>query len=284
MGELASMAPTAGGQYHWVSMLAPTSCQKFLSYLVGWINVTAWQANVSAGGFLAGGLIQALIALNSPSHVPQPWQTLLLFYICVFFAVCINAFARRALPAIEALILVIHVLGFFAILIPLVYLSPVKTDAKDVFTVFLNEGGFGTKGLAFMVGLVGPVYSFLGADSAVHMSEEIQNASTNVPRTMILSITINGILGLSMLLATLFCLGNVEEVVKFPFPFMAIFQGAAGTLGGTAMSSLVVILLICALIAFVATASRMTWSFARDKGMPGWKQLSKVLDTSRQGE
>ena len=66
------------------------------------------------------------------------------------------------MPGLEALILVIHVLGFFAILIPLVHLSPVKTSAKDVFTVFLNDGNFGTKGLAFMVGLVGPVYSFLG--------------------------------------------------------------------------------------------------------------------------
>jgi choline transport protein len=128
----------------------------------GWINVTAWQANVSAGCFLAGGLIQALIQLNAPDHVPQAWQTLLLFYVCIFFAVCINAFARKAMPALEALILVIHVLGFFAILIPLVYLAPIKTSSKDVFTLFLNDGVFGTKGLAIMVGLVGPVYSFLG--------------------------------------------------------------------------------------------------------------------------
>jgi choline transport protein len=93
---------------------------------------------------------------------------------------------------------------------------------------------------------------------------------------MILSITINGILGLSMLLATLFCVGNVEDIITFPFPFMAIFKGAAGTAGGTAMSSVVVILLMCALIAFVTTASRMTWSFARDRGLPGWRHLSKV--------
>lgn len=28
-------APTAGGQYHWVSMLAPSRSQKFLSYITG---------------------------------------------------------------------------------------------------------------------------------------------------------------------------------------------------------------------------------------------------------
>lgn len=35
ISELASMAPTAGGQYHWVAMMAPQSCRKFLSYVTG---------------------------------------------------------------------------------------------------------------------------------------------------------------------------------------------------------------------------------------------------------
>ncbi|KAL8704261.1 MAG: hypothetical protein Q9201_002570 [Fulgogasparrea decipioides] len=35
MAEMASMAPTAGGQYHWVSEFAPPRYQKFLSYIVG---------------------------------------------------------------------------------------------------------------------------------------------------------------------------------------------------------------------------------------------------------
>jgi amino acid transporter len=35
MAELASMAPTSAGQYHWVYMLAPRSTRKLLSYLTG---------------------------------------------------------------------------------------------------------------------------------------------------------------------------------------------------------------------------------------------------------
>ena len=35
MAEMASMAPIAGAQYHWVSEFAPASCQRFLSYLTG---------------------------------------------------------------------------------------------------------------------------------------------------------------------------------------------------------------------------------------------------------
>jgi choline transport protein len=35
LAETASMAPTSGGQYHWVSEFAPPSFQKSLSYIVG---------------------------------------------------------------------------------------------------------------------------------------------------------------------------------------------------------------------------------------------------------
>jgi len=35
IGEMASMSPTAGGQYHWVSEFSPPWCQKYLSYITG---------------------------------------------------------------------------------------------------------------------------------------------------------------------------------------------------------------------------------------------------------
>ena len=39
IGELASAVPTAGGQYHWVSLLAPRSNKRFFSYITGmWLS------------------------------------------------------------------------------------------------------------------------------------------------------------------------------------------------------------------------------------------------------
>jgi amino acid transporter len=99
--------------------------------------------------------------LNHPEYAAKPWQILLLFYAFIFFSVFINTVVSRALPKIEGLILILHVLGFFAILIPLVYMAP-HTSAHDVFTVFLNEGGFATQGLSTLVAMLGPVFSFLG--------------------------------------------------------------------------------------------------------------------------
>ncbi|KAL8685422.1 MAG: hypothetical protein Q9218_007772 [Villophora microphyllina] len=161
LAEMVSMAPTSSGQYHWVAMLAPPWCRKFLSYLTGWLTVAGWQAFVASACYLCGTLIQGLIVLENPSYQPKLWHGTLLFWASAACAVFVNTVVSRALPALEGFILVFHVLGFFAILIPLVYLSP-HSSPHDVFGRFYNGGGWPTQGLSFFVGLIGNVFAFLG--------------------------------------------------------------------------------------------------------------------------
>lgn len=115
------------------------------------------------------------------------------------------------------------------------------------------------------------------------MSEEIKNASVVVPRAMVFSIMLNGIMGFGMLLAVLFSIGNVDEVLKSDtgYPFLAIFQqGVSSTGGALAMAGLITTLAIVATISWIASASRMLWSFARDRGIPGWRLVSSVSSPS----
>ncbi|MCJ1361288.1 hypothetical protein MMC16_000386 [Acarospora aff. strigata] len=278
LSELASMAPTSGGQYHWVSMLAPRSCAKFLSYITGWLTVGGWQAAVASGGFLTGTLIQGLIALTVPSYNPKSWHGTLLFWAVIFFAVFINTIVSSLLPKFEGLILILHIIGFFAILIPLVYLGP-HGSADEVFTTFLNGGGWPTQGLSFFVGLIGNVFAFVGADGAFHMAEEIHNPSVVMPRSIILSIIINGSLGFGMTIALLFCLGDIDAALQSNtgFPFMEVFRSATNSVGGAAtMAAVVTILALCATVGILASTSRMFWSFARDRGLPFWRTLQRV--------
>lgn len=142
-------------------MLAPTKSRKFLSYLIGWLTVIGWQAAVAGLGFLAAALIQGVAVMGNPSYEPMAWQKTLLLWASIAFAVFFNTIISNALPKVEGLVLILHVLGFFAILVPLVYLSP-HGSAKDVFTVFMNEGGWQTQGLSFMLGMIAAVFNFLG--------------------------------------------------------------------------------------------------------------------------
>lgn len=138
--------------------------RKYLSYLTGWLTATGWQASVASGGYLSGTLIQGMIVLNHPEYNFKQWHGTLLFWAVILVAVFVNTIISTLLPKLEGLILIIHVLGFFAVLIPLVYMAS-HGSSSSVFSNFINEGGWSTQGVSFFVGIIGNVFAFLGKDT-----------------------------------------------------------------------------------------------------------------------
>lgn len=130
------------------------------------------------------------------------------------------------------------------------------------------------------------------------MAEEIENAAMNVPRAIVTTVILNGTTGWAMVIAMLFCLGDIQSVIVcFPkflslasrehcssmlqdsptgYPFIQVFYNGTGRAGATVMTAIVIIIIWCAVIGFAATASRMTWSFARDHGLPFHQYIQKV--------
>ena len=128
---------------------------------LGWLTVWGWQATLASVYYLAGAQIQGLITLTNPDYSSHPWQTVLLFWASMVFTIFMNTIVGKFLPKFEGSILIIHILGFFAILLPLVILGS-HQDASEVFGTFLNTGNWPTQGLSFMIGLIGSVYTFTG--------------------------------------------------------------------------------------------------------------------------
>jgi len=168
MADMASMAPTSGGQYHWVSEFSPKKFQRFLSYVVGWISALGWQAGTASTAFLTGTMIQGLIVLNHPDYVPTRWQGTLFTIAIALVAAFFNTYGAKYLPLLEGLILFLHVFGFFAILIPLWVLGP-KNDAHTVFATFQDGGGWGSVPAAMTIGQISPIFAFVGPDAGTHM-------------------------------------------------------------------------------------------------------------------
>ncbi|CAO2650225.1 Nn.00g015170.m01.CDS01 [Neocucurbitaria sp. VM-36] len=176
-------------------------------------------------------------------------------------------------------ILLLHITLFVVVLVVMTAKAPTKSSNAEVWTLFLNEGGYESKGLSFFVGLITPVFAFSGADGAVHMSEEIRNSSHVVPWAMITSIAINGLTGFAMLIAMLYCIGDIEAALTTPtgYPFIEILtQGSQSIAGGTALSALLVVMFCCATLGIVPTASRQLWAFARDNAVPNARKVSYV--------
>ena len=157
LAEMASMAPTSGGQYHWVSEFAPPKYQKFMSYMTGWMAALSWQSGNASGSFLTGTIIQGLITINNPNYQPTNWQGTLLVFAMVSIVFVSNIWGARSVPGAQNFLLVVHVGLFLAIVIVLWALAP-KTPAKVVFTEFSNGGGWNNMGLSLMIGQISAIY------------------------------------------------------------------------------------------------------------------------------
>ncbi|KAL8669399.1 MAG: hypothetical protein Q9168_006011 [Polycauliona sp. 1 TL-2023] len=282
LGEMASLAPTSGGQYHWTFMLAPASCRKFLSYIMGWLVICGWQALVASSAYLCANLILTLVAMNNSGYSPTQWQGTLLYWALMAFAIIVNLYSSTVLPRLDYFFRALHILGFFAFLIPMLVMSPQKATSTQVWTQFNNGGDWPTMALSVFVGLIGSVFANNGTDCAVHMAEETRGADYVIPWSVVATSVLNGIMGLATLLTMLYVTPNIEAVLDSPtgqlgFPFMQVVVDSVGSYAGaTVMISIVIAMFVFAVTAFLAVESRIIFAFGRDKGLPFWRSMAKV--------
>lgn len=118
----------------------------------------------------------------------------------------------------------------------------------------------------------------LGSDASAHMAEEISDAAINVPRAMVYSYVINGILALGFLIAYLFCLVDVDAAINDPstYPFIYVFRKAVSLPAVNALTALICILVLASNVSFNASTARQTFAFARDRGFPFYKWMGAV--------
>lgn len=96
---------------------------------------------------------------------------------------------------------------------------------------------------------------------------------------MVLSLFINGLLGFGFLIGLLFSTTDIETALNSPTqsPIIQLLYDALQSKTATsAVVSLFIILAICAEMGMIASTSRLTWSFARDNGLPLSKFFASV--------
>lgn len=214
--------------------------------------------------------------------------------LIVIISTLFNTSLARSLPFIEGAVVLLHICGYFAVLVPLVMFGP-QSSASRVFTSSENRGGWSSDGLSWSIGIISSAYPFLCYDGSVshvhnshhansipsscHMSEEVEDAAITVPRSMVATVLLNGIMGFGMLLAILFSMGSTDAALasKTGYPVIEIlFNALQDKTATSAIVSILIAMFIFATIGIMASTSRLTWAFARDKGLPFSTVLARI--------
>ncbi|PGH10534.1 hypothetical protein AJ80_07477 [Polytolypa hystricis UAMH7299] len=278
LSEMASAMPNAGGQYFWASELAPRKYANFASYLTGWF---AWAGSIFTSASVALGLASAGVGmwqLGHPEFEIKPWHIVVAYQVINAFTFLFNC-VGKLLPKVATVTLWISLTSFLVIMITIPAKAATHQDAKFVFATFINNTGWEHNGIAFIVGLINTNWVFACLDCATHMAEEVSKPERTIPISIMSTVAIGFTTSWFYCMSMFFSLSDFENLIDTPtgVPILALFyQALDSKAGAIALESLVLTTGFGCQIASHTWQSRLCWSFARDRGLPFHKYLSKV--------
>ncbi|KAM0331372.1 hypothetical protein ACHAQA_003045 [Verticillium albo-atrum] len=290
LGEMCSSMPTALGQAYWVSRLWDTPSGRLLSYMCAWTNTFGWWAlTASQNAFLTELLLgmKVMFDVDWPGAT-QGWTLFLVYVGITILFTGFNLIACRSdktLPYFNNGVGVSFVALFATISLALLISVGIKPDlefqpASFVLGGWVNRTGW-SDGITWFIGLVQSAYGLTAFDAVIHMVEEIPAPRKNAPKAMYLAVICGAASGFIFMMATLFCIQDFDTVLNAPtgFPFIQVLEDALGRNGGAVLIALFIANGFGQGISVMTSASRLTWGFARDGGLPWGSYFSYVDPT-----
>ncbi len=285
LAQIGSAYPTAGGLYHWGSILG----NRFTGWLAAWLNllglVTVLGAiNVGTFYFFFG-------AFGSYFGIEDT-----LMHRVVFVAVItgIQALINHFGIGLTAKLTDFSGYLIFATAILLTIVCLISAPSYEIGRLFTFANYTGTEGaslvwpttvsgtMAFLLGLLLPIYTITGYDASAHTSEETVKAAHSVPKGMVTSVIWSAVFGYLMLCSFVLMMPNMDDAAKQGWNvfFWAMDAQVNPTMKEILYFLIFVSQFLCGL-ATVTSLSRMIFAFSRDKGLPASSALAKVSPKHR---
>lgn len=305
LGQIASAYPTAGSLYHWSSILGG----RFWGWATAYVNLLGLMFVIPAVNVILYTFIRDLFFAGMLGWDISTWTntTMYLWIAGITIAqVLLNHIGIRITTILTDLSGYL-ILAVSVVLIAMFLLAAPHIDLASAFT-FTNTTGDAGGGVApasgwfvaFLMGLLFPLFTITGFDASAHTAEETVDAKGTVHKGMMHSVfwslLFGFVLSLSMVLAlpalipimkampgneAIATVGDVVAKSGWGL-FSTLFNSLImpSFLGKLLAIGIIIANFLCALAAVTST-SRMIYAFARDGGLPFSNVLKSVSPSFR---
>ncbi len=280
MAQIASAFPTAGGLYHWASILG----NRFWGWLTAWLNllglITVLGAINIGTAYFFTGTFGGFFGFTGSDHE-----------IVAFVAAITILQALFNHLGIKVTTLLTDLSGYLifattaVLVLACLYFAPaIDISRLWTFTNYSGDAGGGVFPQSdntlylFLLCLLLPLYTITGYDASAHTSEETRNAAHSVPRGIVSAVVWSSIVGWIMICAITLAIPDMNTAASQGW---GMFFGTMDAILPAGLKYLIYLCifiaqLLCGL-ATVTSASRMLFAFSRDDGIPvGSKALASV--------
>ncbi|KAH6628988.1 amino acid/polyamine transporter I [Boeremia exigua] len=272
LGEFASMWPHSGGQYVWVSRLAPENSRRFLSYLTAIISWASAVCISAACALASSNTLFSMVSFTYPEIEAKPWRIFVMFQVLNAFAFGANCF-EALLPILAQLFMLLTAVIAGIIFVALFAAGSPTVTPHEFFLDYRNVSGW-PDGVAFLIGINGLNWSFSCLDAITHLADEIPNPRKNIPRALMWTIIIGAITGLLIVIALFVCATDLENNNNTLLIFYSVIDSNRQAALG--LQSLVFITAYSSLVGIHTWQSRIAWALSKDYGLPFYSYLSRI--------
>ncbi|SGZ53776.1 CIC11C00000003966 [Sungouiella intermedia] len=284
--EIIAKFPTAGGVYHFSAILSNEKYSLVSSWFTGWfLLIGNWTYAVSIM-FLGSQFILSIFGLKNVYYKEDIMLVLGVYFILLSFVGFVNFKFSRYLEYINRVCIIWSIGSVLLIGTFLMLFAKRKNSIGHILTDFDNTRSGWPDPLAFMIGLQSSSFTLTGYGMLFSMTDEVKNPERNMPKGAISAVVMCVIQGLFFILSILVILPELSVVLDTNpeiMPIDIVFKSATQSY----IVSFLLILLLVGTVIFQAiggltTASRSTYAFARDGGLPFknlWVEVGSVEDS-----
>lgn len=284
MAQIASAFPTAGGLYHWASLLGGRG----LGWVTAWFNLLGLVlvvASVNVGlydFFVRPELVRAGWLGDAPAPFEQT--------VFVFGLLAVQALLNHRAPVLVHRLIdlsgvLIMVIALVLVLSLVLTASWADIDWQRLVQLERNlpmggptpEVDTGQVAVwAVFAGLILPLYTITGFDASAHAAEETRDAARVVPQGIVRSVLWSALFGGVLVTTFVLTLDSIPDAIAQGAGFLAaLLERLPGPLRAGLMLGLIAVNALCGL-ASLLSASRMAYAFARDGGLPASRLIARI--------
>jgi amino acid transporter len=280
MAQISSAFPTAGGLYHWGSILG----NRFWGWITAWLNllglITVLGAINIGTAYFFTGTFGSMFGFTGTD-----WQIVGFVAVITVIQAIFNHIGIKATTFLTDISGYIIFATTAVLVIACLWFAPaIDISRLWTFTNFSGEAGghvfpqSDNIGYLFLLCLLLPVYTITGYDASAHTSEETKNAAHSVPRGIVSSVIWSALVGWVMICAITLAIPDLPTAAAQGWNmFFATMDAILPNGLKMALYFFILIAQLLCGLATVTSASRMLFAFSRDDGVPGFsKALASV--------
>jgi amino acid transporter len=266
--EVVAQYPVAGGVYPWARRLVG----RRWAWLTGWVYGWALLATVASVSTGAASFVAYLFGFSNTRTT-----TFIVAAVLILIAYGVNLSGTKTLGRVAMLGFIAEIVGALFVGIWLLV-----AERHHGFGVFVHEfgaaaaNGYSPIGGFFAAALIG-LYLFYGFEACGDVAEEVPDPGRRIPPSMRRTVYIGGFAGLLVTVALVLAQPNFSLIIsgQAADPITATLERVFTPAGAKAIIVIVLISFLSCVLSLQAAASRLIYSYARDRMVFAGRTLSR---------